>query len=500
MVSSEHNPISGADTQRIRKCLRNFRGRMYQQALLQSITSAFFYALILLAILFFLNKLIPLPIKMLDNSTGVILVALLIGISAKERKDLSTVARVVDEKMQLSERLSTAFNVMQTDPQNEFARLQIRDTAKVVKNLDISEVNPYCMPKHLKLFPIPLLLIGLSFTISPLYEVPQPLTERQQQTLNQMIQGLEGEQVENLNLQHQIQATVKALRATTDLETAQRHLSDLKREVRKQQSEQKTITEVVETTQNFQRLDTNQLAEELEALAEQAELSPELQSELMSLFERLAADLPDSAFSDSLQKIQSKGVTAETLQDIVTALEKMEKSMNLAHLEAQLVASQKELALAIIDIEPPSGGVASREGTPGRNVGTREVQGTREGTSDSELRSESQSAEPNETDTETERSDSTPLLTGKEIKGTHVDGNRLTLTTNTDGNRKGFSRVFTGEVSTDAPAYLPFTDAVLNASRAYADAVENKRIPVRYQTQIKSYLEAISKKNEKEYN
>jgi hypothetical protein len=76
----------------------------------------------------------------------------------------------------------------------------------------------------------------------------------------------------------------------------------------------------------------------------------------------------------------------------------------------------------------------------------------------------------------------------------------LTLTAGASGSAEGFSRVFTGEVSDDAPVYLPFADVVLSASRAYAEAVENNRVPVRYQTQIKSYLEAVSTKNEKEHN
>ena len=76
----------------------------------------------------------------------------------------------------------------------------------------------------------------------------------------------------------------------------------------------------------------------------------------------------------------------------------------------------------------------------------------------------------------------------------------MTLTVDASGDAEGFSGVFTGEVVDDAPPYLPFADVVLNASRAYAEAVENNRIPVQYQRQIKSYLEAISTKNEKKHN
>ena len=350
------------------------------------------------------------------------------------------------------------------------------------------------------MFPIPLLLIGSSFAISPFYEIPQPLTGLQQQALDRAIQNLEEKQVENSILQHQISDTLEDLKASQDLDTAQGHLSQLKKEVRKQQSEQTAITEATEASQNFRGMDADQLAEELKNIAEQVEIPPELQADLMNLFERLAENLPKGSLSDSLHQMQGKVVTPETLQDIVAALEKLEKSMDIAQLEAQLTASQKELALATIDIESSSGGIANSDGAPGQDAGSSEVQGTREDTSNSDPQTESQTAASGETRSETESRDSTPPLVGEDTPDLRVDGNPLTLTAGDAGSAEGFSRVFVGEVSDDAPAYLPFTDVVLNATRTYADAVENNRIPVRYQTQIKSYLEAISTKDEKERN
>ena len=502
MVNSERNQVEGLEAQRIRNCLTDICGRMYRQALLQTLTFTFFCGLVLLTILFLLNRVILLPMSMLNISWIVMSVAAIVGISlsVKHRKDLPFVARVVDEKMQLNERLSTALGVIQINPQTEFAQLQIRDAAETVRTLDSKEISPYRLPKFLKLFPIPLLLIGISFTITPFYEIPRPLTDPQQQALNSAIQNLEGRQIKNSNLQTQLDDMVKGLTASPDLDTAQRHLSQLKKEVRKQQSEQTAITDATEASQNFRGMDADQLAGELKNIAKQVEIPPELQAELMNLFERLAEDLPKGTLSDSLQEIQGKVVTPETLQDIIAALEKMEKSTNLAQLEAQLTASQKELALATIDTESAGGGVANSDGAPGQNAGTGEVQGTREGASGSDPQFESQTAESGEMESDTNGGNSTLPLTGEGTPDLQVDGNQLTLTAETSGNAEGFSRVFTGEVSTDAPAYLPFTEVVLSASRTYADAVENNRIPVRYQTQIKSYLEAISTRNEKESN
>lgn len=496
MVNSGHNRIEGLDAQRIENCLTDIRGRMYRQALLQTIVSTLFCGLVLLVMLFFLNRAMPLPIRMFTVSWTIILVATAVGIclSVKHRKNLHCVARAVDEKIELHERLSTAFGLMQTNPENEFAQLQIRDAAETAITLNIKKVSPYRLPKRLKLFPIPLLLIGLSFAVSPFYEVQQPLTDSQQQVLDRAIQDLEGRHVKDSTLQTQISDTVKELKAASETNTAQKHLSKLKKDIRKQQAEQTAITEATEASHSFQGMDAHQLAAELETLTEQAEIPPELQAELMRLFERLAESLPKGELNDSLNQIQGQAVTPETLQDIIAALEKIEKSTDLAQLAAQLTTRQKELALATLDTESPGGGAANSDGAPGRDMGTSAIQGTREGPSNSNLQSELQTTDAGKVESEIDTEDSTVPLTGAETPTWQGNGEQLILTTGISGNAEGDARVFTGEVSDDTPDYLPFADVVLNASRAYAEAVENNQIPVRYQTQIKSYLEAISKK------
>lgn len=504
MVSSERNRVVGLHAQLIKKRLTDIRDRMYRQTLFEATTLTVFCGLILLGILFLLNRVILLPMPVSKISWVVMSIAVIVGVclSLKYRKDLNCVARVVDEKMGLSERLSTALGLVQHDPRSdsEFAQLQIQDAVEAATTLDIAKISPYRPPKFLKLFPIPVLLIGLSFAVSPFYEVPQPLTDSQRQALDGAIQNLEGEQVENSALKRQVADTVKELKAASDLNTAQKHLSNLKKEVRKQQSMQTAITEVTEVSQSFRGMDANQLAAELKNLTEQAEIPLKLQTELMELFERLAENLPKGALSDSLNQIQGKTVTAETLQDIIAALEEMEESTDLTQLETQLTASQKELALATIETESPGGGVANSDGAPGRDAGTGEVQGTHEGASNSNPSSESQTTQSSGMENGTDNADSTTPLMGEETPVVQGNREQLTLTAGASGNTEGFSRVFTGEVTDDAPAYLPFADVVLNASRAYAEAVENNRIPVRYQIQIKSYLEAISTKNEKEHH
>ena len=499
MVKSKHGQSETLDAQRIKNCLTDIRDRMYRQALLQTTVRTFFCGLMLLAVLFLLNRVVLLPMQISSMSWIITFVAIGVGIciSFRQRKDLLLVARTVDEKMELRERLSTAFELIQTAPKSDFAQRQIQDTAEVVEALEIAKVSPYRVPKLIKLFPIPLLLIGFSFAIPPFYEVPQPLTKLQQEALDKAIQNLDGKRVKNSTLQQHISDTINQLKTANDLDTAQRNLSDLKKEVRKQQSEQNAITEATTATQNFRGMDANQLAAELQTFAEQPEIPPELQAELMNLFERLAENLPEGPLNDSLNQIQGKSVTPETLQDIIDVLEMMEKTTDLAQLEAQLTANQKELALATLEIETPGGGVANSDGAPGQNAGSSEVQGTLEGALNADPQSELQTTDTEKVEGETDTTGAAPL-TGEEVPILQIDGQRLVLTAEVSGHTQGFSDAITGEVSNDTPVYLPFSDVVLNAARAYAEAVNNNRIPVRYQAQIKAYLEAISEENEKE--
>ncbi len=501
MVKSEHTQPPEEDAQCIRNYLTHIRSRMYRQALLQTVTMTFFCGLILLVILSIINRLIPLPMQMSNISWMVLCVSVIVGVclSIKQWKQLSFVAQVVDAKMELRERLGTAFGLIQHIPEDEFAQLQIRDAAETLTSWGMQKVCPYRVPKLLRVFPILFLLIGLSFTIPLFYEVPHPLSELQRQALDQVIQNLEEKHVRNPELQQQIHDTVDKLKTSTDIDTAQVYLSNLNAEVRKQKLTQDVITEATETSQHFQGMDAEQLASALKDRTEQSEIPLELQAELRGLFEQLAENLPEGELRNSLNQTQSKTVTPETLQEIINALQETETPMDLAQLEAELRSNRKELALADIETSASDGGIANVDGTPGQNVGTREVQGTREVPSNtgSESISEANDKTPNPI---TDAKNPTMPLLGNESPVSEINGKRLTLTAESSGDSENFSDVFTGEIRVNAPPYLPFSDVVLNTTRAYAEAIKNNRIPVKYQTQIKGYLEAISEKNEKKRN
>lgn len=509
--------------------LKDVRTRMHRQDFLQKGTSAVFCGLLFLAMLFVMNRFVPLPIFADEHGgqapvpryVGVVGFALLVVLGAggvgiclsfRCRKDLRTVARSVDLRMGLKERLGTAYELMDTMardrllPDGEesaggFAHLQIRDAANAVLECQarLHAAFPYRVPGILKAFPIPLLFIALSFAVPLRYDVPLPLTAAQQNAVDAAVQNLEKMQADAPTLQAQIRETVNKLKTAKDVREAQTQLSALNAAVRKEKMEQHTemeasIADATQKTPRFKGMNAERLAAELEALAAQSVLSAELQAELAELFARLAKSLPNTP----LAEMQGKDVSAETLRDIAEILREVKAFTQLARLEAQLTASRKELALASIDTATPSGGVANSDGAPGQESGNAEVQGTLETAAETSPAREERVSKDRETagDRPPRNDDDASLLTGDDASSLQVNGEPLMLTTEPSAESQRFSRVFTGEdVLTGDSDYPLFSDVVLNAKREYARAIENNRIPTRHQAQIQAYLEAVA--NEK---
>ena len=509
--------------------LKDVRTRMHRQDFLQKGTSAVFCGLLLLAMLFVMNRFVPLPIFAAEHGgqapvlryVGVVGFALLvvlgtggvgICLSFRCRKDLRTVARSVDLQMGLKERLGTAYELIDAiardrllpdgeDSAGGFAHLQIRDAANAVLECQarLHAAFPYRVPGILKAFPIPLLFIALSFAVPLRYDVPLPLTAAQQNAVDAAVQNLEKMQADAPTLQAQIRETGEKLKAAKDVREAQMQLSALNAAVRKQKTEQHaemeaSIADATQATPRFKGMNAERLAAELEALAAQSALSSELQAELAELFARLAKSLPNTP----LAEMQGKGVSAETLRDIAEILREAKAFTQLARLEAQLTASRKELALASIDTATPSGGVANSDGAPGQESGNAEVQGTLETAAETSPAREERVSKDRVTagDRPPRYDDDASLLTGDDASSLQVTGKSLMLTTEPSAESQRFSRVFTGEeVLTGDNDYPLFSDVVLNAKREYARAIENNRIPTRYQAQIQAYLEAVA--NEK---
>lgn len=479
-------------------CLKTFQIRAFRQAIFEKVSQVLFLAMFLLAVLFIGSRLVLFPFSMTLVTLLAVIGAVGLGIcfSFRYRKTLADMAGFVDERLQLKERASTSLELIQENRQDELAQLQIRDCAKGVENVDRSEIMPHTPPRMLKWIPIPLLIIGLSFAVPRQYELPQPPTVAEREAIDTTIENLSNElkNVHNPILQEKIEKTIKGLKNIKDVDTVHAHLRALNSEVLKEKSElpnETTIAEVTQATQHFNNMDATTLADELERLAGQVELTPELRNELAELFAKLAENVPQGGLSRALDQIQGKAVSPDTLQEIADALREVSQ---LNQLEAQLTESRKDIALASIETDQSTGGVTSSDSAPGTESGNQETQGSLVSGNTSDF-----SPSSDDTTSSTEDNVTEKPLTGDATPSLQIAGNEVEINSEIASDSQTITRVFTGKAGDGEtePDYLPFSDAVLAAQREYAKAIENNRIPVRYRSQIKAYLEAIAKINEK---
>lgn len=479
-------------------CLKALQNRTRNQTIFHTLTQTVFFAVCFLAVLFVGIRLILFPVSITLVALLVLFGAGVFGVcfGFRHRKTLSNIASFVDEHLELKERVSTSLELIQNNRQDELAQLQIRDTANGVENLDRSKIIPYLPPRLLKWIPIPLLIIGLSFAMPRQYELPQPPTTAEREAIDKTIKSLSDELQNVLNpiVRDDISETIKRLKNVKDVTSAQEHLRTLNRKVRQQKSElpdESAIAQATQATQHFKSMDTPALTDELESLAEQAELTPELRAELEKLFAKLSESVPQGALSDALNQIQGKAVPPDVLQEIVDALRQVDQ---LNQLEAQLTESRKDIALASIETEQPADGVASSDGAPGQESGNQETQGKQVSGNTSDFSPTGDDAKSSTADNATEKP-----LTGDATPSLETAGNEVKINSETASDSQNITQVFTGNAGNiaDGPDYLPFSDVVLTAQREYAQAIENDQIPVRYRSQIKAYLEAIAKIDEK---
>ncbi len=479
-------------------CLKTLQTRARIQTIFRTVSTAVFFAMCFLAVLSIGIRLVLFPFSMTLGALLVFIGAILFGIcfGFRHRKTLSDIAGFVDEHLTLKERVSTSLELIQENRQGELTQLQIHDSVTGIANVDKSKIVPYTPPPLLKWISIPMLIIALSFVVPRQYELPQPLTATEHEAIDKAIENLSDElaNINNPIIREKISKTIKRLKNAKNVATAHEDLRALNSEVRKQKSEfpdESAIAQATQGTQHFKGMDTTALADELERLTRQDELPHELRAELEKLFTKLAESVPQGRLNQALDQIQGKTVSPDTLKNIVDALLQLEQ---LNHLEAQLTESRKDIALAGIETDQSTGGVASSDGAPGEESGNQETQGTQASGDASDFSPSGDDATPPADDNTTKKP-----LSGDETPSLQIAGNELKLNSETAPDTQNITRVFTGNAGNTGtePDYLLFSDVILTAQREYAQAIENDQIPVRYRSQIKAYLEAIAKINEK---
>lgn len=478
-------------------CLKALRTRSRTQKIFQTVTQVIIFAMCFLAVLYVGNRLVHFSFSISLITFLVAIGAVVFGICLgfRHRPTLSDIAAYVDEHLELKERASTSLELIQESRENELAQLQIRDTAEGMRNIDFAKIIPYTPPRLLKWVSIPVLIIGLSFAVPRQYELPQPPTTVEREAIEKTIENLSDglENVQDPIIQEEIRKTVKQLKNVKDVASAQEHLRALNKKVQQKKSEfpaESAIAQAMQATEHFKGMDATTLTDELQRLARQTELTPELRDELTKLFEKMVENVPQGELSRELDQVQGKAVSPNTLQEIVDALQKLNE---LNQLEAQLTESRKDIALASIETNQPAGGIANSDGAPGRESGKQETQGTQVTSGTSDITPSDNGTTPSVDENATEK------LTGDGSPSLEIAGNELKINSETASDTQSITRIFTGKAGNAGtePEYLPFSDIVLSAQRKYAQAIENNRIPVRYRSQIKTYLEAIAKIDEK---
>ena len=508
MKSRTGGPPVSQHQQIIQILLSITQRRIHVQSFFTWLARYAFWALLLTSAMILINRFVHLPnIPAAAIFVPLMLSAILaVGLAFVRRGSTSATALYVDKQLNLKERFSTAVELIQRDVTDDFSHLQIRDAATICTQTSPSAVVPYRVPQVLKWFPIPILLLVASFATPHMYELPLPPTAAEQKAIEEAVEDFNrmiGD-IDDPVLAKNIQDAIKGLKNTDSL-TVQDRLSRLRDKVRARkqpftESEikevEKAFAEVSDESNRFKNMGPGKLADELEKLANEEDLTPELQEELRALFSKMAERLGNNSVAKNLvtelDDLQTQTVSPDTLKKIARQLANMDKlARNREQLEQvleQIAASRKNIALASLElqIDRDSGGIANSEGGAGDESTTGPTQGTiAAANSDFTPRKSVEEAEFGNQLTATEAPQS--LRTdGPELRLKAASSNTDTLD---DSNVYVGSDAPNGE---DEAEYLPYREVILNAKQEYAEAIANNRIPVRYQRLIGNYLEAIT--------
>ena len=477
------NAIQNQPEQTIQNKLSAIQGRMQIEGVFQSLATFNLWGLLIAGILLVADRFFPLliPIGFAIALPIVVASVIAVGLSLLRKIDPFEVAHLVDQHLNLKERLGTALEAMDRRETGDFAILQIRDAAWAAQGIVPATVVSYTVPHTLKWLAIPMLLVGLSFFIPRMYEVVPPPTAAEHAAIQDAADKLEGAVSggNKTELSKQVEETVKDLRnKRTGVQAAQEKLSKLREDVQAQKNQlaENELNQAVEAisklSQNSGLLsgaNTEEIASELQELADQMDgLSETERAELDALLRQLAQRLGGNPAAqnlvDQLNEIGTQEVSPETLAKIARSLLEIDQqAKDMAQLEnilEEIKASRKNIGLAGIEMARKTGGVAGSDGGPGEESGTGEARGTQV----EAMPPETQQAE------------------ALQLRGA-------------TSHSEEFATASTQEAPSgeeEEPTYMPHREAYLNAQQAYVEAIERDGIPVRYRQRVKDYLDAIA--------
>ena len=476
------NLIQNKPEQIIQNKLSAIQRRMRIEGVFQNLATFNLWGLLIAGVLLVASRFFPLPIPIGFAIALPVFIASAIaaGLNLMRKIDPFAVAHFVDQRLNLKERLGTALEAMDRRGTGDFAILQIRDAARVSQEIVPAAAFSYTVPSILKWFPVPMLLVGLSFFIPRMYEVPPPPNPSEHAAIHDAAARLEqaASSLDDAELSKKVEETVKDLRNNTSVQTAQKKLSRLREDVETQRSQLaenemdqavETISKLNENSNLLSGANTEEIASELQKLADQMDglteaQRAELDALLRQLAERLGGNPAAKNLVDRLNEIGTEGVSPEMLAKIARSLLEIDQqAKDIAQMEdilEEIKTSRKNIGLAGIEMARKTGGVAGSDGGPGEESGTGEARGTQVDA----MLSESQPTE------------------ALHLRGATSDSEEFS-TTSTQETPSG---------EEEEPTYMPYREAYLNAKRAYAEAMERDGIPVRYRQRVKDYLDAIA--------
>ena len=476
------NIIQNQPEQIIQNKLAALQRRMRIDSVFQNLAIFNLWGILIVGVLLVGNRffLLPIPIGFAAFLPIVAASAIAVSLSLIQKIDPFAVAHLVDQRLNLKERLGTALEAIHRRDVNDFAILQIRDAAQAAQGLVPTTAFSYTVPATLKWLPIPILLVGFSFFIPRMYEVPPPPTASEHAAIHsaavKLEQAVSG--FDDTELSKKVEETAKTLRNKhTGVQAAQKALSKLREEVQAREDQLaenevdqaiEAISTVGENSELLSGADAEAVASDLQKLADQMdELTEaertELDALLRQLADRLGGNPTARGIVDQLNEIETEAVSPEMLAKIARSmLEINQQAKDRAQLEAileEIKSSRKDIGLAGIEMARKTGGVAGSDGGPGEESDMGEAQGTQIGA----MGSEAQPAE------------------ALQLSGASSDS-------------EAFSTASTQETPSgeEEPTYTPYREVYLNAQQAYAEAMERDRIPVRYRQRVKDYIDAIA--------
>ena len=271
------NAIQNQPEQIIQNKLSAIQRRMRIESVFQNLATFNLWGVLIAGILLVASRFFPLaiPIGLAIALPIAIASAIAVGLSLIRKIDPFAVAHFVDQRLSLKERLGTALEAMDRRGTGDFAILQIRDAAQASQEIVPAAAFSYTVPSILKWFPVPMLLVGLSFFIPRMYEVPPPPNPSEHAAIHDAAARLEQavSSLNNAELSKKVEETVKDLRNNTSVQTAQKKLSRLREDVETQRSQLaenemdqavETISKLNENSNLLSGANTEEIASELQ--------------------------------------------------------------------------------------------------------------------------------------------------------------------------------------------------------------------------------------------